>query len=36
MDEMKEIEKNKETGTPGETTSEPVEGPLFFHLLKML
>lgn len=36
MDEIKKIEKNEETGTPGETPSEPVEGLLFFHLLKML
>mgnify|MGYP000676683845 CR=1 FL=1 len=26
MDEIKKIEKNEETGTPGETPSEPVEG----------
>ena len=27
MDEMKEIEKNEETGTPSETPSKPVEEP---------
>ena len=27
MDEMKEIEKNEETGAPSETPNEPVEEP---------
>lgn len=27
MNEMKEIEKNEETGTPGETTGKPLEEP---------